>query len=194
MTLALNTQRRLGGWLETLARALAYGGGALLVGMALVTVVSVLGRRLVGLGLGPIPGDFELVELGCAIAVFAFLPLAQLKRSHVTVDVFLTRLPPRLFVLLGLLGDLLMTLASAVILWRFWLGFGEKFPYFSEPLRQSLSMGPKPFFPETTYELEIPIWIPYGLALIGAFFFVIISTYTVWRSLNWLLQGQEETP
>ncbi|PIE16720.1 MAG: hypothetical protein CSA68_01360 [Rhodobacterales bacterium] len=194
MTLAINTQRRLGGWLETLARALAYGGGALLVGMALVTVLSVLGRRLVGLGLGPIPGDFELVELGCAIAVFAFLPLAQLKRSHVTVDVFLTRLPPRLFVLLGLLGDALMTLASAVILWRFWLGFGEKFPYFSEPLRQSLSMGPKPFFPETTYELEIPIWIPYGLALIGALFFAVISAYTVWRSLNWLLQGQEETP
>ena len=52
-------------------------------------------------------------------------------------------------------------------------------------------MGYKPFFAETTYELEIPVWIPYGLALIGAGLFVIVSIYTVWRSLNWVSAGRE---
>jgi TRAP-type C4-dicarboxylate transport system permease small subunit len=41
-------------------------------------------------------------------------------------------------------------------------------------------MGKKPFFPETTYELQIPIWLPYGFCLIGAalFFLVAIVRFT----------------
>ena len=58
-------------------------------------------------------------------------------------------------------------------------------------LRAHLGMGFKPFFPETTYELEIPVWIPYGLALIGAALFALVSLYTVWRSVNWFLEGRE---
>jgi len=54
-----------------------------------------------------------------------------------------------------------------------------------------LGMGSKPFFPETTYELELPVWIPYGLALIGAVMFFVVSLYTVWRALNWVLDGAE---
>jgi hypothetical protein len=57
----------------------------------------------------------------------------------------------------------------------------------------ALGMGSRPFFPETTYELEIPVWIPYGLAWIGAALFFVTALYTVWRSLNWVLQGQEDT-
>jgi len=193
MTLAKPLERRVGYWLERLDRQLAYFGGFILALIALVTVVSVIGRFLSFAGLGPIKGDFEIVENGCAIAIFAFMPLAQLKRGHVTVDLFVSALPLRVQAFLGFLGDALLTLAAFVILWRLYLGFGEKFPYGSDSLRALLGLGAKPFFPETTYELEVPVWIPFGLALIGAFFFFVTGLYTMWRSLNWTLTGQENS-
>lgn len=191
MAIAKQAQQRTGMVLETLARRLAYIGGALMVAMALVTVASVLGRALLSFGLGPISGDFELVEAGCAIAIFAFLPWCQLNRGHVTVDILLDRIGGRIKALFGMIGDLVITLIAGLIAWRLYLGFGEKFPYFDQGLRDVLGMGSKPFFPETTYELELPVWIPYGLALIGAVMFFVVSLYTVWRALNWVLDGAE---
>ena len=185
-------QAATGRVLTRLARGLAYFGGVILAGIALMTVASITGRALVWAGLGPITGDFELVEAGCAVAVFAFLPWCQLNRGHVTVDIFVQNLPSRVFAILGFIGDILVALAAIVIGWRFYLGFGEKYPYGSEAFRGAMGMGSKPFFPETTYELELPVWIPYGLALIGAIFFVVVSLYCVWRSLNWVLQGHED--
>ncbi len=179
--------------MEVLARWLAYGGGLILTVLALMVVVSVIGRRLDGiLFFGPITGDYELVEAGCAIAVFAFLPWCQLKRGHVAVDIVVQAFPARVKALSGLIGDVLLAVAAYIIAWRLWLGFGEKFPYGSDNLRAALDMGPRPFFPQTSYELEIPTWIPYGLCFIGAALFLITALYTVWRSLNWTLTGAEE--
>lgn len=191
MGLAVKTQARAGRVLGGISRWLAYFGGVMLAAVAVMTVVSIIGRALTGFGFGPIKGDFEMVEAGVAIAVFAFLPWCQLKRGHVTVDVFIARLPLRLQAALGFVGDTLLTLAGFVILWRLWLGFGEKFPYGPESLRSVLGMGSKPFFPQTTYELELEIWIPYGLSLVGALVFFLVGLYTMWRSLNWVIDGQE---
>lgn len=187
-------EARVGRALEGLARALAYTGGLILVAIAIVTVLSITGRALISIGLGPIKGDFEMVEMGCAIAVFFFLPWCQLKRGHVTVDILVDRMPRRAHAGFGLIGDTCVLIAASVIAWRLYLGFGEKFPYGSDALRESLSMGYKPFFAETTYELELPIWIPYGMALNGALIFLAVSAYSVWRSLNWTLAGQEGRP
>ena len=51
--------------------------------IALMSVASIVGRALsgLGLGLGPVPGDFELVEAGTALAVFCFLPWCHLKAA-----------------------------------------------------------------------------------------------------------------
>ena len=57
-----------------LARLMAWFGAAVLTALAALTVASIAGRALSGFGLGPVPGDFELVEAGTALAVFAFLP------------------------------------------------------------------------------------------------------------------------
>lgn len=191
MTLAQGAQQRVGRVLEGLARGLAYFGGLLLVAIGVITVASIIGRSLAGIGLGPITGDFELVEAGCAIAVFCFLPLTQMRRAHVTVDILSRALPPRVQAALGVLGDCAITLASGVIGWRLWLGFGEKFPYGSDALRGALQMGYKPFYAETTYELQLPLWIPYALSVVGAALFFLVSLYTMWRSLNWVLAGRE---
>ncbi len=197
MALAKQAEERVGRFLTRLTIRLAYGGGIILALMSIITVVSVIGRRLLGIEigpftLGPVKGDFELIEAGCAIAIFAFLPLTQMRRGHVTVDVFIQALPQRVVCFLGLVGDTLIAIGSVVILWRFFIGFGEKLPYGSTALRSFFGFGAKPFFPETTYELELPIWIPYGLALFGAAIFALVSLYTVWRALNWTLDGQEQ--
>ncbi|MFN3643835.1 MAG: TRAP transporter small permease [Gemmobacter sp.] len=170
---------------------LALFGGLLLLAVALLTVASVIGRGLVPFGLAPIKGDFELVSMACALAVFAFLPWCQLRRGHVTVDILSNLLPARLQAALGLAGDLVMTAIAWVILWRLWAAFGERLPFLSPDLRRALGFGPRPFFPETSYELGIPFWYPYGGAVIGAALFLIVCLYTVGRSLRWTIRGRE---
>lgn len=192
MTIAKQAQLSVGRKLEAATRWLAYAGGGVLVALSLITVASIIGRALIPLGLRPIKGDFEMVEAGCAIAIFAFLPWCQMKRGHVTVDIFISRLPERMKAFLGLVGDSLLAVASYVILWRLWLGFGEKFPYGSDGIRNVFGMGTKPFFVETTYELEVAIWIPYAACLVGALLFFLASAYSVWRGINWVIEGQEE--
>ena len=192
MAIALAAEQRVGRVIETLARIMAYGGGILLSALAVMTVVSIIGRTFTWAGLGPVQGDYELVANGCALAVFSFLPYCQLKRGHVAVDILTSRFPKRVQAIFGLIGDMLIAAASVLILRQLWFGFGEKFPYGSDALRESLAMGYKPFFPETTYELEIPLWMPYMFALGGAVIFALVSLYTVWRAVNWVLIGEEE--
>lgn len=196
MAIAPRAERAVGRAAAGAARAAAYAGGLLLAGLALMTVASILGRRFSGWGLGAIPGDYELVAHGVALAVFAFLPWCHLARGHVTVDLVIDLLPPRARAAFGLLADALVALAAGIILAQLWRGFGEKLPYGSDGLRAALGMGARPFFPETTYELEIPLWIPYGLAVLLAALFAATALYTVWRSLNWTIRGREalDTP
>ncbi|MDV7141836.1 TRAP transporter small permease [Tropicimonas sp. TH_r6] len=188
------TAGRVGVLVEAGARALAWLGGAILLALAAMTVLSILGRALDGFGLSALRGDYEMVANGCALAVFFFLPWCQLKRGHVTVDILTDRFPPRVQALFGLMGDLLITLASIVILRQLWFGFGEKFPYGSDGLRAVLGMGYKPFYPETTYELQIPVWTLYATALVGAAMMVLVGLYTVGRAVRWVRDGQEGTP
>ncbi len=191
MSLAPELERAVGGVIEKCARWLAYGGGIVLSAVAFLVVASVIGRALDGFGLSPVRGDYELVQTGCGLAVFAFLPWCQLNRGHVSVDILITQFPRRGQAFFGLIGDTLITLAAFIIAWRLWSGFGEKFPFFSDGVREALDMGSRPFFPETTYELAIPMWIPYGLAFLFAALFFLTALYTVWRALNWTLAGQE---
>ena len=76
----------VGRLLEHVCGAVAMLGGLLLVAIMLVSSVSVIGRGLsllLATRISGIPGDVEIVQLGCAMAVFSFLPLCQLKRANV---------------------------------------------------------------------------------------------------------------
>lgn len=161
--------RRVDATLEAAARGLATLGGLVLLAMAAVTVLSIAGRALPGFA--PVRGDFELVEMGCAVAVFLFLPWAQLTGSHLGVHFVAERLPTRARAVLEWLGSVALALVACVILWRLWLGLGERFPFGGVGLREAIGFGPPPFFAETTYELQIPLWIPYALCTLGAALF-----------------------
>ena len=101
--------------IKKLAHAMAVLGGLVLISLILLVCTSVLGRSVgtvlhgafmqtnftdfsnwaLGVGIGAINGDFELVEAGVAFAIFAFLPLCQLSGSHATVDVLTSKLSLR---------------------------------------------------------------------------------------------------
>ncbi|HEY7434231.1 MAG TPA: TRAP transporter small permease subunit [Methylomirabilota bacterium] len=105
--------------LDGLARGFALAGGAILVALTLMSVASVTGRALLGT---PVPGDFELVQIGCGAAIAAFLPYCQLRRGNIIVDFFTVRAGPRAQAALDALGALLLALAMAVLAWRTALG------------------------------------------------------------------------
>lgn len=190
--IAPHAEIRLGRALKPIARWLAYAGGVLLTAAAILTVMSIAGRSMIWAGLGPVPGDFELVELTCAVAVFSFLPWSQINRGQVTVDVLVDTFPPRMRTFLGMAGDFAMALAASVIAWRLWLGLGERIPMGSDTLRAILMLGDKPYYTETTFILRMPVWYGYALSMVGAAFFAIVCIYTVWRSINWTIRGHEE--
>ena len=138
-------------WIFRLARWSALLGGLVLVGITLMSVISIGGRALISLGLGPVPGDFELVEVGTAMAVFLFLPWTYLRAGHATVDLLYTHLPAALQRAIGVLCDVAMLALWMVLTWRLWEGMLEK--------RQYL---------ETTFILQMPVWWAYAACLVGA--------------------------
>ncbi|MRX48998.1 TRAP transporter small permease subunit [Paracoccus sp. S-4012] len=113
-------------WLEAACRLIATAGGLVLVGMMLMTVISVTRRTLFG---APLPGDFEMVEMASAVAIFAFLPLCQLRAGNVLVDFFTMRASPRTNHLLEAVGDLIWLVIAALLTWRLSVGAAEFYSY-----------------------------------------------------------------
>ena len=80
---------KFGRFLYDLAYILAILGGIILVIVILINFVSILSRIIF---LNPLVGDFELVEIGSAIAISSFLPLCHLKKGNVIVDFITAKL------------------------------------------------------------------------------------------------------
>lgn len=103
---------------ERLSGAIAVLGGVLSLCVALLVVCSVLGRWLKGMSwadraagllgfeLGPINGDFEMVQMATAVAIFTFLPYTQVRRGNIFVDTFTTKLPTRVNACIDAFWDL----------------------------------------------------------------------------------------
>jgi TRAP-type C4-dicarboxylate transport system permease small subunit len=159
---------------EWLARALAILGGLALLAVTALTVASITGRAFTRQGLGPVPGDFELVEALTAFAVFAFLPWCQLKRGHATVDVFTRLLPPRANRLIDLACEVLMTMVVALIAWRLWHGMLDKMRYH-----------------ETSFILQFPLWWAFAAAWVAAAAGVAVSACAVWLRLRDLFMPED---
>lgn len=178
--LAPRTEAAMGRAMGWLSNVLAILGGIVLSAVMLTSVVSILGRWGVGwtvpvIGrLGPIPGDYEIVEMGTGFAVFSFLAWCQFNRGHVTVDVFVSQLGPRALAWLATITNTVLTIVAALIAWHHYLGMLDK-----------------QRFGETTTILQLPLWWGYAGGLLGATVFAIVSFYTIWRSLNEALGAGE---
>ena len=112
--------------IDGLCRAAAALGGLAIFAIALTVFVSVFGRSF---RLLSIPGDFEVVEIGSAAAVFLFFPICQLERAHITIELFTDWLPVSARRALEAAGELLFALAWAVLVWRLTVGGIEAHGY-----------------------------------------------------------------
>lgn len=135
----------LGGALGTLTRVLAYIGGLFLIVAVVLTVVSVAGRYLFG---APVPGDYELVEITCAIGVFLFFPYTHAISGNIAAEFFTSGLSARRREFLDLFSDAVFMLVALVLTWRISLGLIDKF-----------ETG------ETSILVRVPLWWPYGVAV-----------------------------
>jgi len=158
---------RISASVERLARLLAVLGGLVLLAVTALIVASITGRALSRQGLGPVPGDFELVEALTAFAVFSFLPWCQLRRGHATVDVFTRMLPERANRLIDLVCEALMTAVVVLIAWRLGYGMADKLRYH-----------------ETTFILQFPLWWSYAAAFAAAAAGVVVSVYALAQRLR----------
>ncbi|RCK18764.1 TRAP transporter small permease [Thalassospira lucentensis] len=137
----------LGQFVDRACIASAGIAGAVIVAVAVTVTLSVTMRYI---GIGGIRGDFEIVEMGCGIAAFLFLPLCQRKGNHVMVDIFSMAFPQRTRTLLDQVWEALFCLAWVIISWRVAYGLIDMYDYNDRSML-----------------LRMPTWIVYGFALCG---------------------------
>ena len=149
--------------LHRLARALAVIGGLVLFAIILLSVVTVLGRWLLA---SPIQGDFELVQLGCAVCVACFLPYCQVQRGHVIVDFFTLKTSAAAKTLLDGLAALLLAMCAGLIAWRLLVGLAD--------VRAAN---------ESSMILGVPIWWAYGPMVAAFALLAAVAAYTACHDL-----------
>jgi TRAP-type C4-dicarboxylate transport system permease small subunit len=144
-----------------LARGFALAGGLVLVGLTLMSLASIVGRAAFAT---PLPGDYELIQLGCAVSVAAFLPLCQMRGGHVLVDFFTAHARPEVRGALDALGALLLAVAAGVFAWRLTAG----------------AIGLRAANDQTTI-LAIPTWWAVALMVPSFALFSATGFYTAWQ-------------
>jgi len=108
-------------FIRVMAATLGVLVAALLFSMMALTFVDVVGRYVFN---SPLPGGYELAENLLAICVFAALPLAALRREHVTVSLTNSLFRGAAQVIQQLLVGLFSFLALAGVTWRMWIQAG----------------------------------------------------------------------
>jgi len=141
--------------LHRLAVIAAYAGGAVVGAVGLMSAVSIVRRTALG---RPILGDFELVEMGIAVAGSLFLPYCQATRGHIVVDFFTMRAGVRAVGALDRAGALLMAAMFLTIGWRTIVGCVD-----------IADSG------ETSMLMRIPIWIGYAAMVPGVLLSAVIA-------------------
>lgn len=167
----------LGRLVFRLATTVAIAGGIALVAVTVITVASVVGRAMIPLGLKPVLGDYEIVQIGVLFAIFCSLPLTQYLRGHADVALLTDRFSPRVAAAIELVMDLLTFAAMTFVVWRYSLGMIDKFVN-----------------REMTLILHLPAWVIYAAGLVGGITTVIVSAYCVVRSWTNTFSRQPHKP
>jgi TRAP-type C4-dicarboxylate transport system permease small subunit len=146
------------GSLERITRLLALIGGALLIVAIIITVVSVVGRYAFA---RPVPGDYELVELICAVGVFLFFPYTHAVNGNISALFFTSGLAERHQRLLDLAHDVIFALIAFLLTWRLSTALIDKF-----------ATG------EATILIRIPFWWAYSFAVLSM---ALLTIVCLWR-------------
>ena len=183
--------------IDKLAKGFALLGGAALSFLILLTCVSIAGRSLnsffhsewsqtaipdvanyfISIGVGPINGDFELVEAGMVFAIFAFLPLCQWHGAHAKVTIFTSKLPAKAHCLLITIIECVFAITLIVIAKQLFEGMDSK--------RDS---------GQVTFLLEFPLWWSYALGLSAAVVAALVASVLAGTRLIELFTGRVLLP
>jgi TRAP-type mannitol/chloroaromatic compound transport system permease small subunit len=125
----------------------AIAGGLVFVGLVVMEIVSIVGRKLFS---APGPGDVEILQMCAAFASAAFFAYCHLAGGDVKVDFFTHNLRPARVALLDAIGSLLVGLVGALLAWRTAAGAWTVY-----------DAG------ETSAVLGWPVWIPQALMVPG---------------------------
>ena len=132
---------------------------------------------LIDAGVGPIKGDFELIEAGVAFAIFAFLPYCHMTDGHARVDIFTQRLSPRANRILRLFTDVVFAAVLVLIAVQLFGGMQSK-------IRSG----------QTTFLLEFPVWWAYAAAFAAGVMTCVVGVYTALARVGEALSGRAILP
>lgn len=182
---------------DRLSRGMAVLGGMILTIIVILVFISVLGRGLntlgnsdwlhsvasgfadwlIGTGVGPIEGDFEVVESSIAFVIFCFLPICQLYGGHASVDVFTSMMPGGINKFLQALWEITLTAVLILITVQLFVGTMDKYEN-----------------GQTSFLLQYPVWWAYCASFIAAVATSLVGVYCAASRVIELVSGRAILP
>lgn len=154
----------LGRILLRVSRFAAIGGALIFVALIVMSVISIVGRKLFGF---VVPGDVEILEMGAAFGSSTFFAYCHLTQSDIKVDFFTHNMAQHRIALLDACGSLMVGLFGALIAWRTAVG--------------ALSLKA---VGETSDILSFPLWIAQGLMVPGFALMSVAGFYMCFQLLQ----------
>ncbi len=154
-----NTRAGLSGLARFVIETWALLGGCILLALVLMNVGSVVASALIST---PFPGDFEMTQVGVAVAAFSFLPYCQLTGANVTADIFTSGVSRRWEAIFALVASLLALGFALLLAWRMWAGMLDQRAY-----------------DYTTTILQFPHWIAFIPILISLALLAVAAVMTL---------------
>lgn len=157
-------------FLLSVARLMAIIGGLIFVGLVVMSLVSIVGRKTVGF---VVPGDVEVLQMLAACAAASFFPYCHLLHGDIKVDFFTHNLKQETIWIIDAVGSLLVGLFGALIAWRSWAG--------AMMVRES---------GETSMILAWPVWIPQAFMVPGFALLAVAGGYMFVHQLRMARRGR----
>lgn len=151
-------------FLNLASKAMAISGGVLFVALIVMSLVSIIGRKL---GFGSVTGDIELMQAGTAVAATAFLPYCTLLGEHIKVDFFTENLRDSLKAPIDGLAELILALVALLLVWRTSLA--------AISLHES---------GDVTALVSLPLWIPTALLIPGLALTAVCALYRAYAHFH----------
>lgn len=159
----------VGNFLLRVSRMMALGGGLVFVALVIMSLISVVGRKLFSFA---VPGDVEVLQMMAALASSTFFAYCHLIQGDVKVDFFTHNMKPYKVNFLDFFGSLTVGLFGTLIAWRTAVG--------------ALSLKD---VGETSAILAWPVWIPQALMVPGFILLAIAGFYMCGHKLRQAILG-----
>lgn len=177
---AVAQHTRRTGWTgaaETVITVWGILGGVMVLAVVLMNVWSVISALGVWQALFPdtnitFQGDFELTQMGIAIAAFAFLPYCQISGANVTADIFTSRASPLWVAIFALVASVVALIFGCLLLYAMYGGMLSQRQY-----------------NYTTAILQVPIWWAYLPCLLSLALMAVAAFITLIENLGTSVRG-----